>query len=211
MTHTVFPERIETDRLAFERLTHERIDLRELASFFMTDEWLDGLDEMPWFRFESLDDVAGFVDHAEQQWADRESARYLLRKREPDRELIGTTAFSPEWERRRATADVVLSTQFWGQGYGLERAEAFLELAFGTYEFEIYYTSCVPDNEPSRRMIEKLIEAYGGRYEGRLRNEGSPRPDGTVTDQHRYSISSEEYQQAVGTERDLTIEFHREG
>lgn len=202
-----FPERIETDRLEFERLAHDRIDIDELATFFTSQEWVAGLDAMPWFHFETPADVSGFVDHAEQEWADSESARYLLRTRD-EGELVGTTAFSPELEKRRATSDVVLSTQFWGQGYGLERAEAFLELAFEICEFDIYYTSHAPENEPSRRMIEKLIARYDGRHEGLLRNEGAPRPGGEVTDQHRYSISSEEYEQAVQTAGRPDIVFH---
>lgn len=207
MSHEEFPDRIETERLEFERLAHDRIDRHHVATLLTSEEWHEGLQAMPWFRFETVEQVAELVDNSEEQWANRESARYLLRRRDSPRELVGTAAFMPEWKKRRATGDVVLSTQFWGNGYGLERAEAFLELAFVGYEFDIYYTSCAPGNERSRRMIETLVDRYDGRYEGRLRNEGAPRPDGTVTDQHRYSISRAEYEQAkaAGSRRDIEL------
>lgn len=51
-------------------------------------------------------------------------------------------------------------------------------------------------NEPSRRSIEKCIETYGGRHEGLLRQH-SPRPNADVTDQHRFSIVREEYEEAT--------------
>ena len=70
---------------------------------------------MPWFRFERLDEVAKFIDHAEDQWSNRDTARYLLRATDEDEQLIGLTAFSPEWETRRAGSGIVLAQQYWGE------------------------------------------------------------------------------------------------
>ncbi|MFB6268071.1 MAG: GNAT family N-acetyltransferase [Halodesulfurarchaeum sp.] len=213
MTHRLFPERIETERLRFDRLSHETIDPFELYAFVSREDWRgEALDAMPWFRFQTVEEVAGFIDHAESEWAERSSARYLLRERESDvereGEIVGTTAFIPDWETRMATADVVLAEEFWGREYGLERASVFVELTFGTYDLEAYCTSCATDNEPSRRMLEKLVEAYGGRYEGRLRQFGAPRPSGEVTDQYRFSIVKEEYERAVRA--GAGVDFHVE-
>lgn len=208
MTTDLFPERIETQRLLFERLGHETIDPFELYEFVSSDDWQsDALDHMPWFRFQRLDEVAGFIDHAEAEWADRSSARYLLRTNDDDTELVGTTAFDPEWEHRRAGSDVVLAPRFWGREYGFERASVFVELTFEVYDLDAYCTTCAVDNEPSRRMIEKIVDAYGGQYEGRLRQFGAPHPGGEVTDQHRYSIVRSEYEQATQDEDTLDFEI----
>lgn len=216
MTNHIFPTRIETDRLVFERLTHETVDPFEFYEFVSSEDWRgDATETMPWFRFETLDDVAGFIDHAEDQWTDRESARYLLRTKAgageqtdgtsaPPGELVGTTAFIPEWEKRYAGSDVVLSKQYWGRGYGPERGAVLIELTFDQYDLDAYCTSCAAANDSSRRMIEKLIDRYGGQYEGLLRQFGSPRPNGEVTDQHRYSITHSEYEAAT-TETDSRI------
>lgn len=209
MTTDLFPARIETQRLIFERLSHETVDPFELYEFVTSDDWQsDALDHMPWFRFQRLDEVAGFIDHAETEWADRSSARYLLRTNDDDTELVGTTAFDPEWERRRAGSDVVLAPRCWGREYGFERASVFVELTFEVYDLDAYCTTCAVDNEPSRRMIEKTVDAYGGEYEGRLRQFGAPRPSGEVTDQHRYSIVRSEYEQA--TQDEDTLDFGME-
>ncbi|RRJ28028.1 GNAT family N-acetyltransferase [Halocatena pleomorpha] len=205
MAHTLFPERIETERLAFERVSHRTVDPFELYEFVSRDDWhRDATEHMPWFQFQRLDHVAEFIDRAEQRWTDRDSARYLLRSKEENGDIIGTTAYKPEWEQRRAGSDIVLARQYWGREYGTERASVFIELTFERYDLDAYYTTCATDNEPSRRMIEKYVEKYGGRHEGLLRQH-SARPNGTVTDQHRFTVVRSEY--ATATEGIETMAF----
>lgn len=205
MTHNLFPERIETNRLVFERLNHDNVDLFEFYEFVTHDDWQgDATEHMPWFRFQRLDQVTGFIDRAEENWTNHDGARYLLRSKEEDNEIVGTTAYGPEWEERRAGSGIVLSKRYWGREYGLERASAFVELTFEKYDLDAYYTTCAADNEPSRRMIEKYVEKYGGRHEGLLRQH-SPRPNGEVTDQHRFTILRSEYEEA--TQGKSTLDF----
>lgn len=206
MTTGLFPRRIETDGLLFERFCHRVVDPFEFYEFVNDEDWQgDATEHMPWFRFQRLDQVAEFVDHAEEQWAEREKARYLLRSTEEGGEIVGTTALCPEWEERRAWSGIVLAKRYWGREYGLERASAFIELTFERYDLDAYYTTCAADNEPSRRMIEKYVERYGGRHEGLLRQHSS-RPNGEVTDQHRFSITREEYEAATEGREPLNFE-----
>lgn len=205
MTQSVFPRQIETERLRFERLSHKTIDPFDLYEFVQRDDWQDEATEhVPWFRFQRLDQVAGFLDHAEEQWNSREKARYLLRVTDEGDQLIGLTAFGPEWETRRAGSGIVLAQQYWGNEYGLERVQVFIELTFERYGLDAFYTTCATDNDPSRRMIEKYVERYGGQHEGVLRQH-SARPSGTVTDQHRFTILRDEYEQE--TRATQTMQF----
>jgi RimJ/RimL family protein N-acetyltransferase len=197
MGHGLFPRRIETDRLVLERLTHDAVDVFELYEFLQGEHWQgEATEHMPWFRLQRLDQVAGFVDHAQENWRNREKARYLIRSKEEDGDLVGTTAYGPEWETRRAGSGIVLSKRYWGRGYGGERAGVFVELTFERYDLDAYYTTCAAGNEQSRRMIAKVMERYGGRNEGLLRQHSS-RPNGSVTDQHRFSVLREEYERAT--------------
>lgn len=197
MSHDLFPSRIETDRLVFEPLSYETVGLFEFYEFVQREDWRGAATEhMPWFRLDRLDQVAAFVENAAENWASLEGARYVLRSTDEEGALVGTTAYNPEWDSRRAWSDVVLAREYWGREYGLERAAAFVELTFEVYDLDAYYTTCAADNEPSRRMIEKYVERYGGRHEGLLRQH-SPRPDGSVTDQHRFSIVRGEYEDAT--------------
>lgn len=206
MITDLFPRRIETDRLTFEPFDAEHVDVFEFYEFTQRDDWQGAATEhMPWFRFGRLDQVADFVEAMEEKWADRESARYLLRANDRDGAIIGTTAYGPEWEERRAGSGIVLAQEFWGNGYGPERASAFVELTFERYDLDAFYTTCAAENEPSRRMIEKYVEEYGGRHEGLLRQYSS-RPSGEVTDQHRFSITREEYETATADRETLQFD-----
>lgn len=205
MAHNLFPERIETSRLVFEPISHETVDPFTFYEFVSRDGWQGHATEhMPWFRFQRLDQVIDFIDKAEQQWTDGNTARYLLRSKEEGGELIGTTGYGPEWDSQRAGSGIVLAKQYWGREYGLERASVFIELTFERYDLDAYYTTCAASNTPSRRMIEKYVEKYGGRHEGLLRQH-SPRPSGEVTDQHRFTILRSEYEDA--TEGMKTVDF----
>jgi RimJ/RimL family protein N-acetyltransferase len=158
MSRGQFPVRIETERLGFERLHSAAVDVDRLQSFFSRDAWQERATEhMPWFRFEGRDDIVGFVEHAERQWEAGESARYLLRSLTDDA-LLGTAAFTPDWEKRLAGSDVVLAPEHWGRGLGGERASAFVELSFVHYDVGAYATTCAVDNERSRRMIETVVD-----------------------------------------------------
>ena len=207
MTHDLFPEQIETSRLMFERVSHENIDLFELYEFVNRDDWQgDATEHMPWFRFQRIDQVADFIDKAEQQWADYDGARYLLRSKGEEYNIVGTTAYGPEWETQRAGSGIVLAKQYWGREYGVERASAFIELTFERYDLNAYYTTCAAGNDPSRQMIEKYIERYGGHHEGLLRQH-SPRPNGDVTDQHRFTVLRSEYEDAMEGEGMLDFDI----
>ncbi|WP_277555148.1 GNAT family N-acetyltransferase [Halobaculum limi] len=205
MSRSFFPRRIETERLRFEPLDPDEVDPFDLYEFITRDDWRGAATEhMPWFRFDRVDQVAAFVDEAAEQRRDRDIARYLLRSIEEDGDVVGLTAFGPEWEARRAGTGIVLAESYWGREYGLERASAFVELAFERYDLDVFYSTCAADNEPSRRMIEKYVDRYGGRHEGLLRQH-SARPSGEVTDQHRFSILREEYESATADRETLTF------
>ncbi|WP_273835038.1 GNAT family protein [Halococcus sp. PRR34] len=207
MTRTLFPHRIETDRLVFERLSHDNVDPFKIYEFVTHDDWQnEATEHMPWFRFQRLDQVVGFIDRAEQRWADHDGARYLLRSKDEGNEIIGTTAYGPEWEKKRGGSGIVLAKRYWGREYGVERASVFIELTFEQYDLEAYYTTCAADNKPSRRMVEKYIERYDGQHEGLLRQH-SPRPNGDVTDQHRFTVLRSEYESATNETETLAFEM----
>jgi ribosomal-protein-alanine N-acetyltransferase len=206
MTHNLFPVRIETDRLVFERLAPETVDPFEFYDFVSRDDWQgEATEHMPWFRFRRLDQVAAFLDNAAQQFAEHDTARYLLRSREAG-DIVGVTAFGPEWETRRAGSGIVLARSYWGRGYGTERASVFVELAFEQYDLDAYYSTCAAGNERSRRMISRYVDRYGGRHEGLLRQH-SGRPNGEVTDQHRFSILREEYETATADRETMSFDL----
>jgi RimJ/RimL family protein N-acetyltransferase len=204
MSHGLFPERIETDRLLLDRLSFDTVEPLELYELSRTDGWATATDEhMPWFGFDRPDQVCDFIEECEDDWADREGAAYAVRPTgdEPRAgDLAGFRTFDPEWRRDRAGSDVVLAEPFWGRGYGTESGTAMVRLTFDRFCLGAFLTKCAAGNDRSRRMIERYVVDLGGQCDGLLRHE-NPRPNGRMTDQYRFSLLREEYEAATAGEQ----------
>lgn len=191
----MFPERIETERLHLERISHDTVDVFALHEFYSngneTAEMFEYWDSPP---HDTVKETYDYVDEAEQLWNDGEGAKYVIRPKESEDgagAIAGTTGLYPDWEKRSANLGIILDKRFWGRGYSGERADAILSVAFDRLGLELVVAAHVDGNEKSRRAINKYVERYDGQYEGLLRN-WHPQAD-TVADVHRYTISREEY------------------
>lgn len=196
----MFPERIETERLRLVRIEHDSVDLSALHGLYSDGEAVEEMfqywDSSP---HETLKETYDYVAEAERLWEEGEGAKYVLRPRagEPGSgDIAGTTGLYPDWEKRSANLGILLAKRFWGRGYAGERADAILGVAFDELGLELVAAAHVEGNDRSKRAIEKYVDRNGGQYEGRLRN-WLPLDDGVAT-VHRYTISREEYYEAIG-------------
>nr|WP_247418439.1 GNAT family protein [Halomarina salina] len=201
----MFPETVETERLRLERLTAGDLwDLYEYASTDAPD--IDEVTEyINWNPHETPKETRDFLATVESQWADGDGATYAVRPRDGEPlagEFGGTTGLGMEWNRRLGTLGLWLRKPLWGRGYSGERAGALLALAFERLDLDVVAVSHDPENDASRRAIEKYVDRFGGRKEGHLRND-LQFADGSVRDSVRYSIASEEWREAVGEDRDV--------
>lgn len=195
----MFPERIETNRLNLERITHNSVDIFDLHELYSerdeTKEMFEYWDSSP---HQTMKETYDYVAEAERLWDNVEGAKYIIRPKsgKGGTEVIaGTTGLYPDWEKRSAGLGILLDEQFWGRGYSGERANALLSVAFDRLNLELIVAAHIDGNEKSRRAISKYVEQYGGQYEGLLRN-WLPLSD-TVADVYRYTISREEYLEAT--------------
>ncbi|MFC6837604.1 GNAT family N-acetyltransferase [Halomarina ordinaria] len=195
----MFPETIETDRLSLERLTTDDVlDLYEHAR-----AGAPHIDEITrhvnWDPHETPGETHEFVAAMEEGWDERTHATYVVRTREGEPlagDLGGTTGLEFDWDRRRAGLGLWLRKPLWGRGYSGERAGALLALAFERLDLDLVYVTHDPENDASRRAIEKYVERFGGRREGTVRN-ALQYASGRVADEVRYSISGAEYRASV--------------
>jgi ribosomal-protein-alanine N-acetyltransferase len=191
----VFPVELESDRLRYEALRPESFDPYELYEHVHTDApAIDEITEyVTWDPYEHPQEAFEWVDRCGENFENDAKAAYVLRPKAGDRagEFAGVAGLNPEWNRRRATLGMWLRKSFWGKGYSGERAGRLLELAFGRLDLEIVAITHDPENENSRRAIEKYVERFGGHREGRIRNDMVV--DGEPRDSIRYSISSDEW------------------
>ncbi|AGB14931.1 acetyltransferase, ribosomal protein N-acetylase [Halovivax ruber XH-70] len=191
----MFPERIETERLRLDRISHDTVDVFALHEFYSdgadVDEMFEYWDSSP---HETVKETHDYVDEAERSWDEGDGAKYVIRPTDGEDGagvIAGTTGLYPHWDKRLANLGIILGTRFWGRGYAGERADAILAVAFDRLDLELVVAAHIDGNEKSRKAIETYVDRYDGRYEGRLRN-WLPLAD-TVADVHRYTISRDEY------------------
>ena len=194
---SLFPNRIESERLVYERLHPETTDPLELYQHVNPNAPdIEAITRyVPWDPHESPKETADFIQDCGDAFDAGEDAHYVVRPTEGDDEgeLAGMAALHPDWECGLAKLGTWFRKPFWGRGYSRERAARFLELAFDRLEFEVVAVTCDPENEPSQRAIESYVDQFGGHQEGRIRNDiviGGDRRDSL-----RYSIAREEWEQ----------------
>lgn len=204
----MFPERIETERLRLTRMT-TALDPLDAYDFYGRSDTIDEetryLDSAP---HETPKETVDAFSRFEEDWENGEDAVYAVFPREGEPgagEFAGNTALHPKWEKRAATFGIWLRKPFWGRGYSGERAAALMELAFSYLDFDLVAIACFPENEQSKRAIEKYVTRYGGQYDGLLRNwvvtNDGPR------DVRRYTVSRSQYHDAV-SENAPDVTFH---
>ncbi|WP_323172424.1 GNAT family protein [Natrialba sp. PRR66] len=193
---SLFPTEMESERLRYERLHPDEFDAYELYEYVHAGA--PGIDEITkyvtWDPHQHPKEASDWVEHCGEQFEDGAAATYALRPTEGDRadELAGFAGIHPDWDRRLAVFGAWLRKPFWGRGYSGERAARMLELAFDRLDLEVVTVAHDPANEKSRRAIEKYVERFGGRKEGRIRNDIII--DDEPRDSIRYSISRSEWE-----------------
>lgn len=206
MTTELFPTRIESDRL---RLVKAATAIDPLDAY---EHWgeSDTIEEetrfLGWGPHTSPKQSRDALDSFASGWEDGSEAIYAIIPRDGEEgagELAGTAMLFPKWEYRWAALGIWLRKPFWGRGYSGERAGALLQLAFDRLDFDVVVAEHEPENDQSKRAIEKYVERYSGEFDGVFRN-WLTGDDGPV-DIHRYSIPKANWLDAVGDGREARL------
>ena len=207
----MFPERILTERLRLDRhdAAVDALAFYEHAGARRSDTVAEECEHLSWRPHGTPKESHDVLQSFRESWEDREDAIYAVSPLEGESgadEFAGNTGLNVDWDRRTGTLGIWLRKPFWGRGYSGERALALAELAFRRLDLELLAVTVFPENEQSVRAIEKYVDRMGGRQEGRLRNRVVP--DDDPRDVLRYSVSREEWRDAVGDE--TSVEFVEE-
>ena len=197
---TLFPERVETDRLVLEAVRTDTVDPLTYYEHAAAEHADEVTTHLPWDPHEHPKESLEAIREAEQAREAGEHAEFVVRPREGEDgagKFAGTTGIYPKWDRRTATFGVWLRPKFWGRGYSGERAAAMIDLALDRLDLDLVAVAHIDGNEKSRRAVEKYVERFGGQHEGLLRN-FQVNDDGSVVDMHRYTITNEQYETAIG-------------
>lgn len=176
----------------FPILTTERLILRELreediAPAFRMFENPAVMRYIGKPSHKTLDDTREIIERNRIQFPQRDGIRWAITRRGDDT-LIGTCG---HWrlmkEHHRAEIGYDLDEPHWGKGYMREALQAILR--FGFVEMELHSTEAQidPDNQRSRRVLERL----GFRCDGRIRENFYF--DGRYTDTEIFTLLAREF------------------
>lgn len=191
----VFPRTLETDSLVLCHPAHEGVNVFELYDRFRegSDDAVGVFEYVPQEPHATLRDAREQLAEFESTWEEGRAALYAVVS--DGDALAGVAGLSVDWDRQVGSPGVTLARPFWGEGYAGECARVLTDLAFERLDLELVAIGHEAGNERSKCAIRKFVDAVGGRYEGRLRNR-TPLGD-RVADHHRYTVSREEYRQAI--------------
>lgn len=197
---SLFPEVIETERLRLEAKHADSVDLRQVYEICADDDGIEAVTRwLPWEPHETIRETEQFLDGGAENWADGQSADYVVRPREGESgagEIAGFGGLYCDWERDRSALGLWLRRRFWGRGYSGERAAALVELAFDRLELGVVQVGHVRRNEKSESAISEYVERLGGRREGVERN-SITFADGTVHSEASFTITRADWLDAT--------------
>lgn len=86
---------------------------------------------------------------------------------EPEGALIGECGLARlTWRRDEAFLGFLLRSDYWGRGYATEAVRAVIDLGFRDMGLETIHGGCLPINERSARVMEKVGMRQAGRRRG---------------------------------------------
>jgi len=111
--------------------------------------------------------------------------------------VIGTIGLHPDDKRHNRRARMMgysISEEYWGMGLATEAAKAVLRHAFEVWKLDLVSIHHFPENEKSKRVIEKC----GFTYEGTIRFASQLFNEPTARDNVCYSMTRDEYEKIYG-------------
>ncbi|WP_266077374.1 GNAT family N-acetyltransferase [Haladaptatus caseinilyticus] len=203
MQNDLFPTDAESERLRYEPF-HESVEILDLYEHHRSGEMdvvMRPLGENPHATPKATMDE---LQSAKEAWESGERATYTISSKS-DGEFVGVAEQWLEWDKRRASFGMWIREPFWGRGCSSERAGTMSYVAFEWLDLDLVSVGHDPENEQSRRAIEKYVDAYCGQHDAVLRNWLPSNDFGDPTGVHVYSILQEQWRENVTTAEIATI------
>lgn len=185
----VFPSYIESERIEFIPIHRTDLSVRTLYQRYSSipEENTAGVTFDP---YETMKEAKDFLEQSKSEFEDGENATYLMKLSETC-EWIGITNLVIKWDRKIAESGIYLFEEYRGNGYGTERGETMVEVAFDEYNIDVWLSRCAVDNKASQKSIEKYVVGNGGSKYGRDPNN---QMGDTLKDTYKYVLKRTEYE-----------------
>lgn len=193
-----FPEWIETNKIYLKKLTEETVSPQKLRKLRKDNHGYEQYFTTNTQFKTTYSSILDWYDKADKLWEQRTDAFYAMFIPKTD-EFIGLGFLEEvDFSLQKAKSGIWLDESYRGQNLAQAKLEALLIISFEHLKFDVIEFEIVTENKISIKAIEKCMSAFGGSFDGRLRNETHTPNDG-IHDTYRWSISKEEFYDSNST------------
>lgn len=153
-------ERIATARLVLRRPTLADLDA---VYAYASDPAITTY--MGWARHESPETTRAFLQMRDEEWEERGTGTYVAELGDTG-VVIGSTGLHT-YDDAPAATGYIIARPWWGHGYATEALRAMLALARSRGMPRVE-ASCHPENQASRRVLEKCGMAHARTLEDHM-------------------------------------------
>lgn len=177
--------------LLTERLRLRPLRMDDISDVFEYASNSDIATYTVWEPHETIQDSELFVQSILNQYEREEVAAYGIEFKE-ERKVIGTCGFIMHDEQsHKAELAYALSPKYWGRGFAIEAAKAWVKYGFEQLNLNRIEAGCHAGNISSEKVMKRL----GMQYEGTLRKDMFVK--GSYRDTKVYAILKEDYKGEV--------------
>ncbi|MRX72361.1 GNAT family N-acetyltransferase [Bacillus lacus] len=150
MSGEQFP-RLETDRLILREMVLE--DAPQLYRYWSDSQTVQYMNIEKLKKVQEAEDMIALLNSLYEK---REAVRWTITEKESG-QIIGTCGYN-SWEKESQRAEVGydLGWQHWGRGFMSEALPELLAYGFQVWELHRIEAKVYPENEASRRLLNKL-------------------------------------------------------
>lgn len=162
---TPAPHGMATDRLALRRVHPDEVDPERLHALY--GDVADAGEVFALCGWDEHGDEAetrAYLDRRGERWERGDFYEYVL-EATGDGEFVGAACLEVV-DDGACEFGLWLRKPYWGRGLAGEGTDALVHAAFRHLDAPFVVAGCLPDNDRSRRAIEKFVGRYGGAYYG---------------------------------------------
>lgn len=157
----IYPEKLKTSRLIMKKPDLSDETINKLYEACSGEEGEIISQDTAWGVHSNIYETEQLVEEWLEEWNEREAINYLIIEKDSNN-FIGMAGISTDWKRSMGELGCWLKKEYWGEGYGRERALALIQLSFEILGLSYITVRTDKNNKNSKKSIKSYLDEVGG-------------------------------------------------
>ena len=177
-----YPERIKTENMALRKASTDNYDIKKVLEFMKTKGVSEAFETYPYEVPDTEEKASKFIEKREYSNSEGNNFTYLIALDESDNPFDGEIIIKTE--DKTAELGFWLTSDYWGNRYASEAAEAVIQMLLQEKDFEKIEVQTMESNKKAQKATEKFMLPLGGKSLGKRHT--------TLGEEAEYSDSDQE-------------------